>query len=85
MRSVPLQLRRKGEFDLKLGALFFDQEDGRYNIRFDVNHYHGALHCGERFEVYIDGKWKPTRISMKKTWYLTGIPTSNLSGLLVRI
>lgn len=70
---------------MKLGILFFDHEDDRYNIRFDLNNYHGGLHCGQRFEVYMDGKWNRTEITKGKTWYLIGIPTANLSGLLVRI
>ena len=32
---------------MKQGALIFDKESGRYNIRFGLNDYYGGLHCGE--------------------------------------
>lgn len=49
---------------MKQGALIFDKESGRYNIRFGLNDYYGGLHCGECFDVFAGGKWKPTRIEM---------------------
>ena len=36
--------------------------DSRYDIRFDLNDYYGGLHCGDCFEVFVRGKWKPTRM-----------------------
>ena len=45
---------------MKQGALIFDRESGRYNIRFGLNDYYGGLHCGECFDVFAGGKWKPT-------------------------
>ena len=47
---------------LKTGALIFDETADRYDIRFDVNDYYGGLHCGDCMEVFVRGKWKPTRI-----------------------
>ena len=44
------------------GALVFDERTDRYDIRFDLNTYYGGLHCGECFDVFVRGKWKPTRI-----------------------
>ena len=44
------------------GALVFDERTDRYDIRFDLNSYYGGLHCGECFDVFVRGKWKPTRI-----------------------
>ena len=46
----------------KTGALIFDETADRYDIRFDVNDYYGGLHCGDCFEVFVRGKWKPTRM-----------------------
>ena len=31
---------------MKQGALIFDKDSGRYDIRFGLNDYHGGLHCG---------------------------------------
>ena len=47
----------------KTGALIFDETADRYDIRFDVNDYYGGLHCGDCMEVFVRGKWKPTRIA----------------------
>ena len=46
----------------RTGALVFDERTDRYDIRFDLNTYYGGLHCGECFDVFVRGKWKPTRI-----------------------
>ena len=48
----------------KTGALIFDETADRYDIRFDVNDYYGGLHCGDCMEVFVRGKWKPTRMVM---------------------
>ena len=57
------------------GALVFDERTDRYDIRFDLASYYGGLHCGDCFDVFTRGKWKPTRIemNMKQEWYLVGI------------
>lgn len=47
--------------------------------------YYGGLHCGECFDVFTGGKWKPTRIEMGENWYLVGIRADDLNGLQVRI
>ena len=70
---------------MKQGALVFDKEAGRYDIRFDLADYYGGLHCGECFDVMIGGKWRPTHIEMADSWYLVGIRADDLSGLRVRI
>lgn len=54
------------------GALVFDERTDRYDIRFDLNSYYGGLHCGECFDVFVRGKWKPTRIEYGDNWYLVG-------------
>lgn len=70
---------------MKQGALIFDEQTNRYDIRLDLADYYGRLHCGECFDVLIGGRWKPTRIEMADDWYLVGIRADNLSGLRVRI
>ena len=70
---------------MKQGALIFDEQTDRYDIRFDLADYYGGLSCGECFDVFTGGKWKPTRIEYGNNWYLVGVRTANLSGLRVRI
>lgn len=67
------------------GALVFDERTDRYDIRFDLASYYGGLHCGDCFDVFTRGKWKPTRIemNMKQEWYLVGIRADDLNGLRV--
>ena len=69
----------------KTGALIYDEQTDRFDIRFDLNDYYGGLHCGECFDVMIGGKWKPTRIECGDSWYLVGVRTDDLNGLRVRI
>ena len=33
----------------KTGALIFDEQTDRYDIRFDIADYYGGLHCGVEF------------------------------------
>lgn len=70
---------------MKTGVLINQKGSDRMDIRFSLNQYYGGLHCGETFEVKINGKWVPTRIEMGKSWYLIGIETDELVGLIVRI
>ena len=44
-----------------------------------------GLHCGDCMEVFVRGKWKPTRMEYGDNWYLVGIRAADLSGLRVRI
>ena len=37
------------------------------------------------FDVFVRGKWKPTRIEYGDNWYLVGIRAEDLNGLRVRI
>lgn len=69
----------------KQGALVYDHNTGRYNIRFDLNDYYGGLHCGECLDIKVQGKWIATRIEYGNGWYLIGIDTDILDGLKVRI
>ena len=70
---------------MKTGVLVKQQGTDRMDIRFSLNQYYGGLHCGETFEVKINGKWVTTRIEMGRNWYLVGIKTDDLVGLIVRI
>jgi hypothetical protein len=55
------------------------------DIRFGLHDYYDGLHCGEAFDVKINGKWIHTSIEKSNGWYLVGINTESLVGLQVRI
>ena len=57
----------------KTGALIFDETADRYDIRFDVNDYYGGLHCGDCMEVFVRGKWKPTRMAVSYTHLIRSV------------
>ena len=71
--------------DMRQGALTLDAQTGRMDIRFDLENYYGGLQCGEGLDILINGEWVPTRIEMGDGWYLAGIKTDHLEGLIVRI
>ena len=73
------------DYDTENRSFDFDETADRYDIRFDVNDYYGGLHCGDCMEVFVRGKWKPTRMEYGDNWYLVGIRAADLSGLRVRI
>ena len=83
--DMELVATRKEDDPMKQGALIFDEQTDRYDIRFDLADYYGGLHCGETFDVMVGGRWRPTRIEMAENWYLVGIHADDLSGLRVRI
>ena len=70
---------------MKIGTLVPQRDTGRMDIRFSPNNYYGGLQCGEPLEMKIKGRWVPTRIEMGNDWYLVGIDTDDLVGLIVRI
>ena len=80
-------IKKQEDFNIaqKTGALIFDETADRYDIRFDLNDYYGGLHCGDCIEVFVRGKWKPTRMEYGDNWYLVGVRASDLNGLRVRI
>ena len=41
--------------------------------------------CIVGIEVFVRGKWKPTRMEYGDNWYLVGVRASDLNGLRVRI
>ena len=67
------------------GTLVYDEESGRYDIRFSMERYDGGRHCGAGFDVLIGSRWVPTRIEMDDRWYLVGVKTDQLAGLRVRM
>lgn len=67
------------------GALVYDKTTDRMDIRLSLNKYYGGLHCGKTMDVKINDKWKPTRIEYDNGWYLDGIDTDDLVGLIVRM
>ena len=83
--DMELVTTRKEDDPMKQGALIFDEQTDRYDIRSDLADYYGGLHCGETFDVMVGGRWRPTRIEMAENWYLVGIHADDLSGLRVRI
>ena len=70
---------------MKQGALLYNPTNNRMDIRFNLEDYYGGLHCGTGMEVKHDKKWVPTRIEFGDQWYLVGIETDQLPGLIVRI
>ena len=70
---------------MKIGTLVPQRDTGRMDIRFCPNNYYGGLHCGETLDVKINGRWVSTRIEMGNDWYLVGVDTDDLVGLIVRI
>ena len=70
---------------MKQGALLYNPTNNRMDIRFNLEDYYGGLHCGTWMEVLLDKKWVPTRIEFGDQWYLVGIETDQLPGLIVRI
>lgn len=69
----------------QIGSLFYDKEVGRMNIRFGLDEYYGGLHCGDCLDVLLEGEWISTRIEMGDDWYLVGIDTNDLVGLIVKM
>lgn len=70
---------------MEKGVLFYDHEADRMDVRFGLDDYYGGLHCGTTMDVLIERRWVPTRIELGENWYLVGIKTSNIEGLIVRL
>ena len=68
-----------------LGALFYDPETDRMDIRFDDQRFYGGLHCGTPLEVLLNNHWVPTRIEKAADWFLVGLSGLSLNGLRTRI
>ena len=48
------------------GALFYDKESRRYDIRFGIDSVYGGLHCGDCFDLKVDNAWVPARIEIEE-------------------
>lgn len=75
--------------DKKIGWLGYNSNNDRMGILNNMDLWSDdSLHCGETFEVFINGEWVQDRIEMKfdKTWYLveTKLQGDELEGLKVR-
>lgn len=71
--------------NVKQGVLVYNEETDRMDVRFGLEDYYGGLHCGMTMEVKVGGRWIPTRIEMADDWYLVGVKTDNITGLIVRL
>ena len=70
----------------RTGALVFDELTDRYDIRFEpFRLLRGLDIAGDCLEVFVRGKWKPTRMEYGQNWYLVGVRAEDLNGLRVRI
>ncbi len=47
---------------MKEGMLLYDDDTERYDIYFGIEDYYGGLHCGECFDVFVNGQWQHVRI-----------------------
>ena len=47
---------------MKQGVLVYDQKSERMDVRFGLEDYYGGLHCGTCMDVFVNNRWKPTRI-----------------------
>ena len=70
---------------MKEGVLVYDERQDRIDIRFSLEEYYGGLHCGQCFDILVDGEWKPTSIEKAEDWYLVGFSKVDLLGLRARI
>lgn len=70
----------------KIGYLVYDFIQDRYDICYNIEDYHGGLHCGDCFQVKVNNQWVNTRIELNQNgWYLVGIDRCNLYGLQVKV
>lgn len=66
--------------DKRIGKLGYNKQNDRFGILIDDLWADDGLHCGECFEIFVDGEWSVDRIefsSKSNEWYLV---YSKLSG-----
>lgn len=66
--------------DKRVGKLGYNKQNDRFGILIDDLWVDDGLHCGECFEIFVDGEWSVDRIefsSKSNEWYLV---YSKLSG-----
>ena len=73
------------DYKKRKGALICNAQTGCMDIRFGVDEYYGGLSCGTTMDILIGDEWLHTRIEMGEGWYLVGVETDELVGLIVRI
>ena len=70
----------------KKGFLFFNNSIGRYDVVFPGEGNYGGLHCGNVFDILVNGAWEPTRIEHNgEDWYLVGFEDLSLEEQRVRM
>lgn len=59
-----------------IGRLGYNPDNGRYGLLVTDLWEQEGFHCGDTFEVMVDGKWVATRMEMdaERNWYLVGTP-----------
>ncbi len=62
------------------GALYFDREEERYNIRFGFEECYHGLYCGEGLEVLVGKRWVRTRIERQRTGIWLGLIRTGWTG-----
>lgn len=69
------------------GRLYYNAENKRYGLMIRGEWYIDGFHCGDTLEVWIDGKWQPTRVECDdgENWYLIGFEGMVLYDLKVRV
>lgn len=71
---------------MTVGRLGYNVDNDRYGVLvMDLWKVEG-LHCGDTFEIWLDGKWKAERIEMSDQWYLvySKLKGGKLEGKKVR-
>ena len=75
--------------DYKQGRLGYNSTNDRYGLLISDLWEIQGFHCGDCFEVLIEGEWVPTRIEMSldRKWYLVDTPFEGdaLEYLQVRV
>ena len=76
------------EFKFRLGGskLIYDTLTERLDILHKDGSTYGGLHCGDRIDVYINGKWEKSRIEKGEDWLIVGLFAEGQipEGLLVK-
>ena len=69
---------------MKQGVLVYDQKSERMDVRFGLEDYYGGLHCGTCMDVFVNNRWKPTRIEYgwdERGWYLVAGSSGVTAGV----
>lgn len=71
----------------RIGTMGYNYNLDRYDVAFPDGTTAGGLHCGQTFDILINGRWISTRIEMdwNTGWYLVGVADSIPFGVKVRL